>query len=118
MELINKIFGWILLFAGVAVIGYSLSSSHDIFTAKTEVPEIFKIAQKEAAPPQIKKGTTPDLQAQMEEMTGKMLGEQLEKLLPSDFLPKLFNLVAWSIFAGILIFGGTQISVLGIKLIK
>jgi hypothetical protein len=33
-------------------------------------------------------------------------------------LPKLLNLLSWSIFAGILIFAGAQIAGLGIKLIK
>jgi hypothetical protein len=38
--------------------------------------------------------------------------------MPSDFMPLLFNLIAWSIFAGILIFSGAQIAGLGIKLLK
>jgi hypothetical protein len=103
--------GWVLLLAGLAIILWTLYSSYNIFTAKTEAPEIFKATKKEAVSP--KKGTQ-DLQAQME----KMIEEQLKGILPVDFLPRLLNLIAWSIFAGILIFGGTQIAGLGIKLIK
>jgi len=47
-----------------------------------------------------------------------MLGEQLKGLLPTDMLPKISNLAIWSILAWILIFGGGQISSLGIKLLK
>lgn len=108
----RKIIGWFLLFLGVAIIFYSLYSSHNIFTGKTALPEIFKITEKEAVLTQ--KGGVQDVQAQME----KMIGEQLKEILPSDFLPKIFNLIAWSIMAGILIFGGAQTANLGIKLIK
>jgi len=48
----------------------------------------------------------------------KMIGEQLKGIIPVDTLPKMLNLIVWSILAGLLIFGGAQISNLGIKLIK
>lgn len=112
MMKLTKIFGWFLLLAGVIIIFWSLYSSYNIFTAKAAAPEIFKVAEKEAALPQ--QGRVQDLQAQIE----KMIGEQLKGMLPADLLPKLFNLIAWSIFAGILIFAGAQIASLGIKLIK
>jgi len=112
-----KIFGWVLLLAGILIIIWTLYFSYNIFTGKASVPEIFKIIDYN--PPTT---LTPPLS--VEEMAGtqaqmeKMIGEQLKEILPTEFLPKLFNLIAWSIFAGILIFGGAQISNLGIKLIK
>ena len=109
---LQKFVSWILLFAGVIIIFWTLYSSYNIFTTQAAAPEIFKIEKKETALPQ--KGTTQDLQAQME----KMVGEQLKGMLPTDFLPQLLNLISWSIFAGISIFAGSQISSLGIKLIK
>lgn len=108
---LQKFIGWVLLFGGLAIILWSLYSSYNIFTAKVEVPEIFKVVEKETV---LSKKGTQDLEAQIE----KIIGEQLKGILSSDFLPKIFNLIAWSIFAGILIFGGTQIAILGIKLIK
>ncbi|MFC1663577.1 hypothetical protein ACFL0A_00375 [Patescibacteria group bacterium] len=108
----RKIFGWILLFLGIAVIIYSLYSSFNIFTGKTAVPELFKMTEQETSLSQ--KGETQDLQGQME----KMIGEQLKGILPVDFISKLFNLIAWSIIAGILIFGGFQIANIGVKLTK
>ena len=108
--MIKKILGLILLFVGLTIILYSLYSSFNIFTAKTSAPEIFKTEETTLS----QKGGTQDIQAQLE----KAIGEQLKGMLPVDSLPTLLNLVAWSIFAGILIFGGAQISSLGIKLIK
>ena len=112
----TKIFGWALLLAGLAVIGWTLYSSYNIFTGKVEVPEIFKMAEKETALPQ--EGQAQGVQAQMEEKVKEMLGEQLKGILPVDTLPKILNLIVWSILASILIFGGGQISSLGIKLMK
>jgi len=48
----------------------------------------------------------------------KMLSEQLKGVIPTDTLPKILNLIVWSMLAGLLIFGGSQIAGLGIKLIK
>ena len=64
----NKITGWILIFIGIAVIFYSLYSSYNIFTARTEVPEIFPVPisqEKEIEP--------GDLEAQAEEILERKL---------------------------------------------
>jgi len=105
----NKIIGYLLLFIGLAIIFWCLYSSYNIFTAKTSPPEIFSslsLNEKE-------KIGGKDIQAQME----KMIKEQFKEIISPNFLPKLFNLISWSIIAGILIFGGAQISNLGIKLL-
>ena len=107
----NKISGWILLVLGVAIMLYGIYSSFNIFTNRTPVPEIFPVIQKEQ---QKTTGAGQDLQAQTEEMIRK----QITGIIPVDFLPRLFNLISWSLLAGILIFGGSQIANLGIKLIK
>jgi len=107
----TKIFGWVLLAAGIILIGWTLLSTYNIFTGEVAAPEIFKVAGKEALPKE--KGAL-DIQAQME----KMISEQLKGILPVDTIPRLLNLIVWSILAGILIFGGAQISSLGIKLLK
>ena len=108
---LQKFSGWILLLVGVGIILWSLYSSYNIFTAKTTAPEIFKMAEKETVLP---KKETQKLETQIQEM----IGEQLKGMLPVGSITTLLNLIAWSIFAGILIFGGAQIANLGIKLIK
>jgi len=106
----KEISGFILLFVGVGIILWSLYSSYNIFTVQTEVPEIFQLSQEGAA---IRSGEGGEL-AQVE----ALIQQQLQAILPVDSISQLMNLMAWSIFAGILIFGGAQIAGLGVKLLK
>lgn len=108
----KKFFGWLLLLAGLGIIFWTFSTSYSIFTAQKEVPKIFKIEEKTDSLSKETKIT--DIEAQMREM----IKEQFREMLPAEFLPKLFNLIVWAIFAGIAIFAGSHISGLGIKLIK
>ncbi|OIP76126.1 MAG: hypothetical protein AUK06_00570 [Parcubacteria group bacterium CG2_30_36_18] len=112
----TKIFGWVLLIAGVIIIFGTLYSSYNIFTGKATIPEIFKIEAKKVAAPTEEK--IPASQTELQKEMEKMIGEQLQGLIPTDVLPKMLNLFVWSILAGLLIFGGSQLSSLGIKLIK
>ncbi len=102
-----KILGLILLIAGLAVIGWTLHSSYNIFTGKTAAPEIFALPEAE------------DVQVKTEQITQEQLmEEQLKEIFPTELFPELLNLIAWSILAFILIFGGSQIAGIGIKLIR
>ena len=107
----SKIAGWLLLIVGLIIIGWTLFSSYNIFTGKTAAPEIFEMPEEEVLS---QEREAQDLKAQFE----KMIGEQIKGLIPLDILPEILNLVVWSMLAFILIFGGSQISSLGIKLIK
>lgn len=106
-----KIAGLIVFLAGLGLIGWTLFSSYNIFTAKSSLPEFFEMPKGEIS---IQKEDNQDAQAQLQ----KMIGEQLKGFLPVDAMTKILNLTVWSILAFILIFGGSQISNLGIKLIK
>jgi len=99
------------------MIVWTLFSSYNIFTGKAVIPEIFQLAAKESQAPATQ-GKIPTSPADIQEEMGKMIGEQLQGFLPTDTLPKLLNLTVWSILAFILIFGGTQLSGLGIKLLR
>ena len=103
----KKILALALIIIGLAVIFYGLYSSFNIFTGKEGAPEIFKtpLAQKSVA--------SQDVQGQLQ----NMVSEQLKGMLPVDSIATLLNLMSWSVFAGILIFGGAQISGLGVKLL-
>lgn len=109
----KNLIGWLTFFVGLSIILFSLYSSYNIFTAKKAFPEIFKAGEAlvEKEKPKTKE---VNLQKEME----KMMKEQLRELIPAETLPKLLNLLAWSMLAGILIFGGSQIAGLGIKLVK
>jgi hypothetical protein len=113
----TKIFGWLFLIGGILLIAYSLFSSYNIFTGKSPAPEIFKVEEKtEMVLPQKEKAG--DLAAQAEKTAGEEFQKQFQKMIPAGSVPQLLNLISWSILAGILIFGGAQISGLGIGLIK
>ena len=114
----TKIIGWLVFLAGIILISWTLYSSYNIFTAKAFLPEFFtnqasygSAGEKEVS---AQEGDAQDAQAQLQ----KMIGEQLKGFLPEDAMTKILNLTVWSILAFILIFGGTQISGLGIKLLK
>ena len=111
----SKAFGWFLLLFGLGIILWTFYSSYNIFTGRVPVPEIFEVRKAEKGT----EGTLPaqkadSPQAQMEQI----LQGQLKEALPTDILPQLLNLIAWSIFAGIMTFGGAQVAGLGIKMIK
>jgi len=106
--MIKKILGIVLILIGLAVIFYGLYSSYSVFSGKTPAPEIFQ------APAASKVTASQDIQVQLQ----NMVTEQLKGMLPADSITTFFNLISWSILAGILIFGGSQIAGLGIKLIK
>ncbi len=106
----NKILGYLLIFIGLAIMLWTLYNSYNIFTAKIAAPEIFTLSQGESLSSQ----KLPLIQVQMEEL----IREQFKEIFPPDLLANLLNLISWSIIAGILIFGGAQISNIGIKLVR
>jgi len=64
-----------------------------------------------------------DLGGGLEQIMGgggmeQLLGDSLNQILPMEAMAKTFNLGAWSIFMGILFWGGGAIASLGIKLLK
>ncbi len=107
----TKIIGWLIFLTGIIIIGWTLLSSYNIFTGETTAPELFEVPKEEVS---TQTGETQDIQDQLQ----TMVGEQLKGILPMDSMTQLFNLAVWSMLAFILIFGGAQISGLGIKLIK
>ena len=113
MQSVSKIIiGWVLVGLGVSIIFYSVFSSLNIFTGKTEVFGVFSVQEtnKENSGIIDVGGKSVDV--------GKLINEQLSGILPQNSLPKTLNLVAWSIFAWILISAGGQIAGIGIKLLK
>lgn len=110
------IIGIVLLAVGVGMIAGGLWLSYEIFTGKRVAPEFFSLPQtlkdiEETRYDQNQEATD-------EETLQQVVSEQINALLPSDFLPKMFNLTIWSIFVFILIYGANKIAVLGIKLIN
>lgn len=110
----NKIVGYTLLIVGLLLIVFTLYQSYNIFMGNSSAPLVFKVQ----APAQPSKtsgvGSLQDLQKQLNEEIFKQIGQ----MIPAETLSKILNLLSWSILAGILIFGGGQISSLGIKMVR
>jgi len=104
----HKILGFLLLAVGLALILYSLFASYLIFTGSNEAPELFSAPSQEVEQPSsLAPGSVQDLQDQL-----------LEGLLPTNTIPQMLNLAVWSMFASLLLFGGSLIAGIGVKLVK
>jgi len=105
---ISKTIGWLVFIIGTSVVVFTIYNTYNIFTGESPAPQIITFNVEKI---QESASTGPD-------QIGQMLSEQLGNILPLDSLPLMLNLIVWTIGAGVLIFGGTQIAGLGIKLIK
>jgi len=116
----TKSVGWVLLILGLIIILTTLYQSYNIFTGRAKIPKIF-IQKTEISQLEENQETNSDSNINIDEMAKQIVQEQLKQILPSfpnEAIIQLLNLFCWSIFSGIAIFAGTQISGLGIKLIK
>ncbi len=116
--MLKKIIGWVLLAAGLIILFWALYSSFNIFTAKTAVPEIFRADEEKEQLLPTERKTTPTSPEELQREMKKIVEEQIKEIIPAEFLAKLLNLISWSVFASILIFGGSKISGIGIRLIR
>ncbi len=127
-QIFSKIIGWVLLVIGLSLIAWSVYSSVLIFTNAKEAPQIFKLPASQGAqcpqcPTVISDQTKTqqqieELQSQINKMIEGQLKEQISAIIPPELIYRIFNLVAWVFFAGLLIFAGSQIANLGAKLMK
>ena len=135
---LNKMIGYLLLTIGLIVIFWSIYASYNIFTAKKEAPKVFSynsegvidldskdenveainIDKSKLTDPNYLKSLEAEQKAQAESMIKDQISGQLKEIIPEEFILKLLNLSSWSLFVFILIFAGSKISGLGIKLIK
>ncbi len=103
-----KILGGVLLILGIGIIIWTLLFSYNIFTGRVEAPSSFDVEQEEISLPSENNET--DIEKAME--------DQISAMLPIDGFQGMFDLVSWSILAFILIFGGSSLAGLGIKMLK
>lgn len=138
----NKIIGYLLLAVGLGIIFWSVFASYDIFTAKKEAPKVFSynnkgivsldnnsdkkagsgetvnIDKSKLADPNYLKSLEAEQKAQVEDMVKNQISGQLKEMIPEEFTLKILNLSSWSMLVFILIFAGSKIAGLGIKLMK
>jgi hypothetical protein len=113
-----KLIGITLLFSGILLIFWSSYQSYLIFTGKTLPPEIFKPQKISSSTKSSTSFSKVSETESAKETAIELVKEQLKEVLPQENFLKMFNLISWSIFSGLLIFSGSQLSSLGIKLLK
>lgn len=96
------------------IIIWSLYFSFRVFTGQVEPPSLFDMSQKEIEETGISFNNEQDL----EESVKALVGSQIQNMVPSEFINKLFDLMALSVFVGLLIFGGGKVSLIGTKLLN
>jgi len=107
------IISWALFALGLIIIFGVLFYSYNIFTGKSNPPEIFKI---KASVPAVQ---APAGNSQLSQQDLAILIQaQVGQIVPANFINRILNLISWSIFAGIFFFGGGKISEIGMRLMK
>ena len=101
----NKIFGTILLILGIVLILWGLYNAYNVFQGETVLPQVFQDYSIESV---------DSAQNEMQ----VLLDSQLEKVIPAGSLLKMLNLIAWSIFTGIIFMAGSKIAMIGVRLMK
>lgn len=116
---IKIVVGWVLLAAGLAVIGWSVISSHGYFTAKADFPPVFNFeGNGGAAKSQSLDVAGLDVEAQMRLAMNQATQEAVANLLPAQEIAKLLNAIVWSMFAAFMVYAGFKIAEISVKLIK
>jgi hypothetical protein len=108
----EKFIGWLILILGIFMIVYPLFLSYNIFIGKNQPPILFNNS------PRNESNTGNQIPSETQKEVENMIKERLADIFSVDFFPRILNLISWSVFVGILIFAGSQISNLGINLIK
>lgn len=124
MTSLNKLLGYVLLTAGLLLIGWTVWQSYNIFYGKISAPFVFMapapVAQKAGDRSQSAQGLLGLLGVQTlsQEQIQKTIQQQIGQILPAGDITKILNLLSWSLLAAILIMGGGAVSGIGVKLIK
>lgn len=106
----KKTIGWVLIAISIIIIVLVMFQTIKIFTGTANPPEIFKT--QDISLSEGKNDTSADIQTQ------KIVAEQVNKIFPSNFSTKIFNLTSWVICASLIIFGAGKFGSLGIGLLK
>lgn len=130
--IVEKILGFVLLIAGLSIIGASLYLGFNTFVKAQNPPEIFKppVAATDAAsapsaspaapaPKNLNEINPADLQKMI--VSSAISPEMIKSIIPPEmfsYTSRMMNLTVFSIFLWVLITAGAKIASLGVALIK
>lgn len=103
--IVNRVLGYVLVFAGLALIAVPLFQVFNVLAANSLPPELIKMPAVE-----LNGGANQmDIQRQIE--------DAFQKAMPLDLIYKTLNAVMWAFLLAVFIFGGKQVALIGVKLL-
>ena len=117
---VKIIIGWVLVIAGLLIIGQTISNSYQYFTAKADFPAVFTapVANSATDSKTIAAAASQNPQEMAQAQIQQSMNQAVGNLLPVDSITKLLNTIVWSIFATILIYAAGKICSIGIQLLS
>ena len=107
----KSIFAWVLIFIGLGLIFWDISTTYNYFTGRLEFPQIF-------AEPKIDTTQSTSGQGGMEQITTSVLKGIMGDLMPANSVSELLNLSSWILFATFLIYAGGKLVGMGNDFLK
>jgi hypothetical protein len=115
----QKTAGWITVLAGLLFIFLSVYYSWLFFTAKADFPPVFKPEQKTTAAKTALPASSGTMDpAAIQALTQQAMNQAVADAIPADTIAKLLNIASWSMFGFFLVFSGSYVSGIGIKLLS
>jgi hypothetical protein len=119
----EKVCGWVLVFAGLALIVYSVRTSYGYFTGKSLFPALVqavafqdKISDAGSAS-EIDLTDQKAVQQMMQVQVQTSIDKTVSGMIPAGSIVVVINAAIWSVFATFLVYAGAKISEVGIKLL-
>lgn len=110
----SKIFGFIILLCGLAIIFWALYQVYGVYTQKITVPSFFEVPEETKSIGD----TLPKNIGTIDQKLQSLISQQIGQIIPSGSIAQILNFVAFSILLGLVIYGGSQVAGIGIKLMK
>lgn len=120
----EKVSGWVILFAGLALIVYSARTSYGYFTGESQFPALVQTAAKSVEPEDnadnsknIDLADSRAVREMMQIQVQTSVDKTVNSMIPDGSIVKMLNAAIWSIFATFLVYAGAKISEIGVKLL-
>lgn len=120
----TKLFAWLIIAAGLLMIIWAVFSSYDFFTGRKDFPQVFKPAAEEPLKTSLQKESVvilpkneTEAQIFLQNQAQQMAMESIANLFPAETIFKFMNMASWIAFVSFLVFAGSRISGIGIKLL-
>ncbi len=107
----KSVLAWVLIFFGLGLIVWDISTSYYYFSAQKEFPQIF-------AEPKIESSSSATGTLDPQELAGSIIKEQLGSMMPANSVSDLLNLSSWIMFAFFIIYAGGKMVGIGNDLLK